>query len=70
MEFFDSSGKRRASFRQIGEVLLSRQKALIPLRASEILALRWSDIQWNEERIRVSKRWAKGKDGDTKTESS
>ena len=44
--------------------------AATALRASEILALRWSDIRWDEERIRVSKRWAKGKDGDTKTEAS
>ena len=44
--------------------------AATALRASEILALRWSDIRWNEERIRISKRWAKGKDGETKTEAS
>ncbi len=25
---------------------------------------------WDEERIRISKRWAKGSDGDTKTEAS
>jgi integrase len=31
---------------------------------------RWSDLLWNEGRIRISKRWAKGKDGDTKTEAS
>jgi len=30
VEFFDASSKCRASFRQIGEVLLSRQNALIP----------------------------------------
>ena len=30
MEFFDAGTKCGASFRQIGEVLLSRQKALIP----------------------------------------
>ena len=29
-----------------------------------------ADILWAEERIRVSKRWAKGKDGETKTEAS
>jgi integrase len=40
------------------------------LRSSEILALRWADILWHEERVRVSKRWANGKDGDTKTEAS
>ena len=33
--------------------------AATALRASEILALRWSDILWEEERIRVCKRWAK-----------
>ena len=44
--------------------------AATALRASEILALRWSDILWAEERIRVSKRWAKGQDGETKTEAS
>jgi integrase len=35
-----------------------------------MLALRWSDILWNEGRIRISKRWANGEDGETKTESS
>jgi integrase len=44
--------------------------AATALRSSEILALRWSDIRWSEERIRVSKRWAKGKDGETKNEAS
>jgi integrase len=44
--------------------------AATALRASEILALRWSDIRWDEERIRVSKRWAKGRDGNTKTDAS
>jgi integrase len=44
--------------------------AATALRASEILALRWSDILWNEGRVRVSKRWAMGKDGETKTEAS
>jgi integrase len=39
------------------------------LRSSEILALRWADILWLEERIRVSKRWVKGMDGETKTEA-
>lgn len=39
------------------------------LRASEILALRWKDIQWTDARIRVSKRWA-GSDGETKTMAS
>ena len=44
--------------------------AATALRSSEILALRWSDILWGEGRIRVSKRWAKGEDGETKTEAS
>ncbi|HEX8800174.1 MAG TPA: tyrosine-type recombinase/integrase [Terriglobales bacterium] len=44
--------------------------AATALRASEILALRWSGMRWLESRIRVSKRWAKGKDGETKTEAS
>ena len=44
--------------------------AATALRASEILSLRWSDILWAEERIRISKRWAKGEDGETKTEAS
>jgi len=44
--------------------------AATALRASEILALRWSDVLWAEGRIRVSKRWAMGKDGRTKTDAS
>jgi len=44
--------------------------AATALRASEILALRWSDILWGEGRIRISKRWAKGEDGETKTDTS
>lgn len=44
--------------------------AATALRASEMLALRWSDLLWDEGRIRISKRWAKGKDGETKTEAS
>lgn len=44
--------------------------AATALRASEILALRWSDILWEEGRIRVCKRWAKGADGETKTDAS
>ena len=44
--------------------------AATALRSSEILALRWSDILWGEERIRISKRWAKGEDGETKTDAS
>jgi hypothetical protein len=34
------------------------------------LALRWSDIRWSEQRIRVSECWADGKDGKTKTDAS
>jgi len=44
--------------------------AATALRASEILSLRWDDILWDERKIRVSKRWAKGADGQTKTEAS
>jgi integrase len=44
--------------------------AATALRSSEILALRWSDILWEEGRIRISKRWAKGEDGETKTDAS
>ena len=44
--------------------------AATALRASEIVSLRWSDILWTDEQIRVSKRWAKGQDGATKTAAS
>jgi integrase len=44
--------------------------AATALRASEIVSLRWSDILWSDEQIRVSKRWAKGQDGATKTAAS
>jgi integrase len=44
--------------------------AATALRASEMLALRWRDLLWEEGRIPVSKRWAQGKDGETKTEAS
>jgi integrase len=44
--------------------------AATALRASEVLSLRWEDIFWDERRIRVSKRWAKGGDGETKTVAS
>ena len=44
--------------------------AATALRASEILALRWTDVLWGEGRIRISKRWAKGEDGETKTDAS
>src|SRR5437879_10270778 len=44
--------------------------AATALRASEMLALRWRDVLWNEGRIRISKRWSEGRDGATKTEAS
>jgi integrase len=44
--------------------------AATALRASELVAIRWADLRWTEGRIRVSKRWLRGKDGATKTESS
>src|SRR6201987_478668 len=44
--------------------------AATALRASEMLSLRWSEVRWDEVRIRISKRWAKCKDGKTKTEAS
>jgi integrase len=33
-------------------------------------ALRWADMLWHEERIRVLKRWAKAEDGETRTDAS
>jgi integrase len=44
--------------------------AAIALRSSEVLALRWADVLWHEGSIRISKRWAKGEDGETKTDAS
>ena len=44
--------------------------AATALRSSEILALRWADVRWHEGRIQISKRWAKGEDGETKTDVS
>ena len=44
--------------------------AATALRSSELLALRWADIWFKDERIRVSKRWSWGKDGATKTVTS
>ena len=44
--------------------------AATALRASEIVSLRWSDILWSDGQIRISKRWAKGVDGETKTATS
>jgi len=34
------------------------------------MSLRWSDISWKENRIRVNKRWRKGRDGKPKTAAS
>ncbi|MGO8793242.1 MAG: tyrosine-type recombinase/integrase [Candidatus Sulfotelmatobacter sp.] len=44
--------------------------AATALRASEVMSLRWSDIMWKENRIRVNKRWRKGRDGKPKTAAS
>jgi integrase len=44
--------------------------AATALRASEVVALRWEDIMWDTNRIRVNKRWRLGADGKTKTEAS
>jgi integrase len=44
--------------------------AATALRSSELLALRWADLRFEEGRIRVSKRWSRGKDGATKTKGS
>ena len=44
--------------------------AATALRSSEILALRWDDILWDEGYVRVSKRWSKGREGPTKTHAS
>jgi integrase len=40
------------------------------LRSSELLALRWSDVLWEEAKIAITKRWSRGKDGPTKTPKS
>src|SRR5581483_8404305 len=34
--------------------------AATALRASELLALRWADVQWDDDRIGVTKRWSRG----------
>jgi integrase len=44
--------------------------AATALRASELLALRWGDVLWEQAKIAVSKRWSRGKDGPTKTHKS
>ncbi len=40
------------------------------LRSSELLALRWADVLWDQSRIAVTKRWSRGKDGPTKSRKS
>jgi integrase len=32
--------------------------AATALRSSELLALRWADVLWEQERIAVTKRWS------------
>jgi len=44
--------------------------AATALRASELLALRWGDVLWEEGKIAVTKCWSLGEDGPTKTRKS
>ena len=44
--------------------------AATALRSSELLALRWVDVLWEEAKIAITKRWSRGKDGPTKTPKS
>jgi integrase len=44
--------------------------AATALRFSELLALRWSDVLWDQAKVEVTKRWSRGKDGPTKTRKS
>lgn len=44
--------------------------AATALRASELLALRWADVLWDDGKIAITKRWLLGKDGPTKTRRS
>jgi integrase len=44
--------------------------AAIALRFSELLALQWSDVLWDQAKVEVNKRWSRGKDGPTKTRKS
>src|SRR6516165_734964 len=37
--------------------------AATALRSSELLALRWADVSWEQSKIAISKRWSHGKDG-------
>ncbi|HVR25732.1 MAG TPA: hypothetical protein VMU26_20730 [Candidatus Polarisedimenticolia bacterium] len=46
---------------------LALTRTATALRSSEIPALRWAEILWEEKGIRVSKRRVDGKDGQTKT---
>jgi integrase len=41
--------------------------AATALRASELIALRWVDLRFDEGCIRICKRWSRGKEGATKT---
>jgi integrase len=44
--------------------------AATALRSSELLALRWADVLWDQSRIAITKRWSRGKDGPTKSRKS
>jgi integrase len=44
--------------------------AATALRSSELLALRWTDMLWEQKKIAVTKRWSLGKDGPTKSRKS
>ena len=44
--------------------------AATALRSSELLALRWADVLWEQEKIAITKRWSRGKDGPTKSRKS
>jgi integrase len=44
--------------------------AATALRSSELLALRWADVLWEQAKIAISKRWSRGKDGPTKSRKS
>ena len=44
--------------------------AATALRASELLALRWADVLWDDGKIAITERWSRGKDGPTKTRRS
>src|SRR6266481_3827218 len=41
--------------------------AATALRFSELLALIWNDMLWEQAKIAITKRWSRGKDGPTKT---